>query len=120
MTTGTGDTDRPEDLESSVQILIRQGNVTVLTFEGLREDIRKQTRALRWAIGVGLVILLSLGLVVVDNHNRVESLQRKMCPMVTVVIPGPGDPQPPAGKAGDRGRDVIGRATKLAGAFGCR
>jgi len=118
MTTGTG--DAPLDLEASVQILIEQGNATVRTFEGLREDVRKQTRALRWAIAVGALILLGLGWVAVDNHNRVAALQHKMCPMVTIVIPGPGDPQPPAGPAGDRGRDVIGRATKLAGAFGCR
>ena len=107
-------------LDEAVKTLIQQGDSTARYIEGLRKDIRKQTRALRWTVGVGLLVLASLGLVAVDNHNRVAALQQKMCPMVTIVIPGPGDPQPPPGPEGDRGRDVIARATKLAGAFGCR
>jgi hypothetical protein len=107
------------DLEASVKSLVRQGDSTAEYIEGLRTDIRRQTWTMRVAILTGTVILLVLASVVLDNRHRVESLQHKMCPMVTILIPGPTDPQPPEGPTGDRGRDVIGRATTLAGAFGC-
>jgi hypothetical protein len=114
--------DRGADLDDVVQVakqLISQGVLTAGYIEGLRKDIRRQTRTTWIAIAIGAIILIALGGVVVDNHNRVTALQHKMCPMVTILIPGPTDPQPPAGPEGDRGRDVIGRATTLAGAFGC-
>lgn len=113
-------TDPGAGLGAAVKVLVQQGDSTAEYIEGLRKDIRHQTWTMRAAILIGTAILLVLAGVVLDNHNQITALQQKLCPMVTIIIPGPSDPQPPAGPAGDRGRDVIARATKLAGSFGCR
>lgn len=102
-------------LAESVQTLVEQGTATTVDVRLLTAAVRAQTRALRWAVGVGIVIVFGLALVLFDNRMQVQQLQRRLCPMVTLSIHQPGQAPPSTA----RGRDIEAAARALAGSFGC-
>ena len=105
--------------EASVLALIDASTETNRYIQALETQLRSRTRALWGAIIASAVVVVVLGAGWVDNRAGIADLQQKMCPMVTSIIPRPGDPQPPPGPAGDRGRLVIARFAALAKEFGC-
>lgn len=85
----------------------------------LRAEVARKTRSL-WVglVGLFLVTMAVLGsayVVTIENSKAIESNNRKLCPMVTVLIPRPGEPLPST----VRGRLVVERAEKVAHDLGC-
>lgn len=80
---------------------------------------RERTRTLTRAAGIvsaGLVAAtVLLGFAVLDNRARVQESERRWCPMVSLLIPGPGEPEPTA----LRGIQIVAQARTLATSFGC-
>lgn len=115
----TEDSPPATSLEISVRELVDASEVMKTVVQGLETAMRYRTQAFRWAVVAFSAVALVLGVVLLDNRLRIDAFQRKLCPMVTVIIPRPGDAVPPPGPAGDRGREVIARSTDLAKDFGC-
>ncbi len=121
------------DLTASVESLVTDTATVRKTVDDLHAQLRSYTRAHWVTAGVGAVVALILGIgvfvvasnaadtaaVTRANTAAIEANNQKLCPMVTSIIPGPGDPRPPAGPAGDRGRLVIGKFEQLARDFHC-
>ena len=114
--------DDPADaatLEGAVRALIVSSRETNRYLQALEEQLRRRTRALWGAIiASALVVAVAVGVsyvVVLDNRQQIEVSQRKLCPMVLLTVPQPGDP--PA--TTERGRLFAARATALAEAYGC-
>ena len=106
-------------LEGAVRALIDSSRETNRYIQALEQQLRRRTRALWGAITASaLVVALALGMtyvVILDNRRQIEASQRKLCPMVLLTVPQPGDP--PAST--ERGRLFAARATALAEAYGC-
>lgn len=69
-----------------------------------------------------IAILTIIGLVAAGGYSNSRAIDRnnlKLCPLVSITIPRPGDPLPAPGHAGDRGRSVIANARAVQSAFGC-
>jgi hypothetical protein len=85
----------------------------------LRAEHRRNTSALWGAIvvcGVAVLILGGIGFHVgLDNRRSIEENNRRWCPMVGVLLPSKGDPQPTT----ERGRIVVDSARQLYKDFGC-
>jgi hypothetical protein len=113
--------DFPDDTPAeSVDKLIEQGTQMVAGLRDLRIAVDRQRRVQFWAIVVGAALILMLGFVGFDNRDQIQQLKHQFCPMIVGIIPAPGEPQPPVGKDGDRGRSVIGTFKGLAQDFGCQ
>ena len=74
----------------------------------------------RTVLGCVLVLaIIALGAVVTwraeDAARRQAESDQRWCPVVTAILPGPGDPPPTT----DRGRLVVAQFRVLASAFGC-
>jgi multidrug efflux pump subunit AcrA (membrane-fusion protein) len=80
-----------------------------------RERTRTLTRA---SLVVGVFLLASivlLGFAAVDSRHRVQESERRWCPMVSLLIPGRGEPGPTT----QRGVQITEQAKALAKVFGC-
>lgn len=85
----------------------------------LRDAHRKNTSALWGAVLVGALVLVILGAVAfgvgLSNKRAIEQNNRRWCPMVSVLLPKPGEPAPDT----ERGRTVVANAAELYRDFGC-
>ena len=85
----------------------------------LRQSFDHRTWAAAW-IAVGLVVVLagSVGAAVsvqASNDRRIRESEQRWCPIVSLLIPRPGDPPPST----DRAKLLAERATELATEFDC-
>jgi hypothetical protein len=88
--------------------LIKQGAELVTEVHALRMAVDKQARVGKIAITVAVVLMLAFGIVMLDNRDRV-------CSLVTLNIPGPGE----AGPATPHGADVVRISKGLADNWSC-
>jgi hypothetical protein len=88
--------------------LIKQGAELVTEVKELRAAVDRQSRISKIAIVVGLVLVLAFGIVMLDNRDRV-------CSLVTLNVPGPGEAAP----ATAHGRDVVRISKGLADDWSC-
>lgn len=100
--------DKIDTLTAAVDQLSREGSE-------LRGELRRRTRVLWGAIGVGAVLFVALILGVVDNSQEIEENNLKLCPIVTLMVPKPGDSR----STTPRGQVVAERATRLAKEYHC-
>lgn len=99
------------------QITKLRGDVQDLTIEvgKLRSAFGRRTAALA-VVGVAFILAAVLALhVQAGNDRRIVENNRRWCPLVSVLIPQPGDP--PATSA--RGRLVADRAAQMFTQFQC-
>lgn len=104
--------ERLERLSASVdELSVEVGN--------LRNEHRRNTSVLWGAIIAGVLLLLILGSVafgvVLSNKRAIEENNRRWCPMVSVLIPKAGEPEPDT----ERGRTVVQNARQLHKDFRC-
>jgi hypothetical protein len=81
----------------------------------LRRSFSHRTWA---AVAVAVALVIAGGLVLrvqVENDRRIRESEQKLCPIVSLLIPQPGDPTPAAG----RPQLLAGRAARLAQEFEC-
>lgn len=85
----------------------------------VRREVRQRTFALWCALTVAVVVVLAIGsagfAIGQDNRRAIETNNRRWCPMVSLLIPQPGD----APVTTQRGRIVVERATELYQEFRC-
>jgi hypothetical protein len=112
----TPDDDQPGPATAA---LILQGTELLDEVRLLRKAVDRQRR-MQTLLIVGVVLaILGFGRVAIDNNARIAELKQQMCGAVVGIVPAPGEAPPPAGKAGERARDVIGRFRVLATDFEC-
>lgn len=80
---------------------------------------RERTKGLtRGSLVVGALLFIAitlLGFAAVDSRQRVQESERRWCPMVSLLIPGPGEPAPTT----QRGIQIVAQARTLSASFGC-
>jgi hypothetical protein len=113
--------DHAEDLPTSVRRLVAQGRSTSASVDRLEKAIGRQTRAIRWRTLALVVVLLVIGAVVLNNSAQIGASERKLCPMIGVLVPAPGEPSPSPGPHGtlSRSQVVANRAKALSKGYGC-
>lgn len=92
------------------------------TVRGLREDVGRLRRAfdrrtlafIAVAVAVGIAIVVAVR-VQAENERRLQQADRRWCPLISVLVPRPGD----APATTPRGRQVAERAADLASKFHC-
>lgn len=94
--------DKIDDLKRSVDRLSREAGE-------IRRELARKTRLL-WVVMVGgfigTVMLIVAGYAVtLSNTQAIDDNNQKLCPMLRVFIPLPGDPQPDT----PRGRLIVER-----------
>ncbi|HWO64609.1 MAG TPA: hypothetical protein VNO31_31695 [Umezawaea sp.] len=104
----TQDPALPVGNEQMPERLIKAGAELVAEVHALRVSVDRQARVGKVAIVVGLALSLVFGVVMLDNRDRV-------CDLVTLNIPGPGE----AGPATTHGRDVVRISKGLADDWSC-
>jgi hypothetical protein len=86
----------------------------------LRSEMRRRTTALWAAVGVAAVVLsvvlAAAFQVSLENRRRIEVNNRKLCPMISLLVAQPGKSQPTT----QHGRDVAREAAELYQQYGCR
>lgn len=97
--------------------LIDQGDTTVAAVLDLTKAVRANTRRLKWTQALGVVVLVVMALVVLDNHQQINRAKAQICRAV-VQLASP-NPPPAAGRDGDRGRVIIRSFGGLATDFEC-
>lgn len=98
----------PENLTKAVQDLRTE-------VDKLRREFRRRTVVVA-LLSVALILTVVAGLVLqASNESRIAANNRRWCPMVTLLIPGPGDAPPGT----PRGREIAARAEILADEFRC-
>jgi hypothetical protein len=92
-------------------------------WDALRQDVRREVRQRTMALWVALLaaaivilVMAAAGYVVGrNNHREIAENNRRWCPLVSLLVPRPGEPVPDT----ERGRIVAERATQLYVEFGC-
>jgi hypothetical protein len=79
------------------------------------KQIKNRTRALWAAVALAVLALAVLALVVADNSRAIAKNNLRLCPIVSLLIPQPGDAAPST----DRGREVTLAAIDLYHGYGC-
>jgi hypothetical protein len=111
-----------DDLEQSVLRLVGRTEQLNSQLEGIRSQLRKRTVAFFVAIAVFIVVL---GLAVnaayqvsLDNRSAIKINNAKFCPLIGILLPSPGGPQPST----PRGVEMTHAAQRVADdpTFGCR
>lgn len=95
--------------------------VTRLSAEGraLRIEQRREVRAI-WATMVGgavvvAVVIATAFTLTFNNSSRISENNQKICPILALAIPRPGDPPPTT----DRARLYVERSLQLYKDYGC-
>lgn len=104
--------DKLDELTRSVNRLAREASE-------LRFELVRRTRLL-WVALIALfiatvVVTGAAYAVTLDNAHAIERNNQKLCPMITILLPLPGDPP----STTDRGRLIIERAERVARDFHC-
>jgi hypothetical protein len=112
--------DFPNDTnDQSTDKLIHQGTQLVKAVGDLRKAVERQRRTQALAIVLVFVAIVLLGCTIAENHQETNKLKSQFCGVVVGIVPGTGDPLPPAGPEGERARDLIRRFRVLASDFDC-
>lgn len=87
--------------------------------QDLARALRSRTLNLRIAI-IGLAVVVAVAIfaasnVLLSNDRAIQESNRRWCPVVTALVPRPGDPQPTT----ERGRVVAAQFVRLTAEFGC-
>lgn len=108
---------RHADLPELVQALIvasgrTDEQVTNLAarVQNKADAIRAQTRALRLLTFVVALLMAGAYWVILDNRDAIADNNRKLCPILELMVPQPGQPA----RTTPAGRDIAARATALA------
>lgn len=78
-------------------------------------ETRRRTRLLWGALLVGALILAGMIAVTLDNSRAIDANNQKLCPILSLLIPRPGDAQPQT----PRGQEVASRASLVYEAYHC-
>lgn len=85
----------------------------------IRAEIHRRTTTLWVAVAACVVVIVCIGLaawtVAADNRRAIADNNRRWCPMVAILLPGPDVPPPTT----ERGRAVVANAQRLYNDFGC-
>jgi hypothetical protein len=104
--------ERIEALRTSVDQLSAQSRQ-------IRAELKRRTWILGWLLAAGIVVLacaiLAAYTVSLNNQAAIEKSNRQWCPMVGLLIPGPGEPH----ASTPRGKDLEENARALYITFGC-
>lgn len=104
--------ERIQNLANAVGELRKEG-------EGIRRELRRRTALLAWLFAAGAVILVcciaAAYTVSLNNQAAIEKSNRQWCPMVSLLIPTPGE----ARASTPRGKDLEANARLLYTTFGC-
>lgn len=100
--------DRITELNNSVDDLSREARE-------LRAEIRRRTRAVWVAVGVLVVVSAVMAYLIAGNSRQIDENNKKFCPLVSILIPGPGEPQ----SSTPRGVVVADQARVLFKEFHC-
>jgi hypothetical protein len=81
----------------------------------LRREFQRRNIVVALLCVALLVAVLGMIRIQLSNDARIRENNLRWCPMVSVLVPGPGD----APAATPRGREIAARASILADQFGC-
>jgi hypothetical protein len=100
--------DRITELTNSVDDLSREARE-------LRGEIRNRTRQMWIAIGVLVLLFVGVVFAVLDNSHQIDANNKKFCPLVSILIPKPGEPSATT----PRGEIMVDSARKVFKEFHC-
>lgn len=104
--------ERIDALRTSVDTLSAES-------QQLRREMRRRTRVLGWLFAGGGIILtcclLAAYTVSLNNQRDIAANNRKLCPMVGLLISRPGQQQPTT----PRGIEIARQAQHLYESYGC-
>lgn len=85
----------------------------------VRTEIRTRTFSLWLVMAAAFALIITIGLTAYavgnDYQRDIEENNRRWCPLVSLLVPQPGDPVPTT----ERGRIIAQRATELYREFRC-
>lgn len=108
-----------DDLDTSVNNLA--GRVTSLDQKvtRLESGIRRRNAIIAWFLAAIIVVLLATVPAMIkvsfDNRDAIKANNRKFCPFIGILVPGPGAAEPTT----ERGREIARDAARISREFNC-